>query len=71
MSKQFEFPFSKEEEKFKKVVNKNFKGKMPTIEEDEELTILEGGKPTSEEKIRQAKEKAMRDIWESTGKDKG
>jgi len=39
-----------------------FKGKMPTIEDDEALTIAEGGRLTSEEKNRQAAKKAINTV---------
>lgn len=58
---QFKFPF-KEKEDFEKVAGKVFKGRMPTLEEEEELTKQEGGKLTSEQKIKEAKEKAYQEL---------
>jgi len=47
------------EEKFKKVIGKTFKGDMPTEEEDEEMTNLEGGKRITKEKNDVAAKKAL------------
>jgi len=58
MNEQFKFPFKKREEA-EEAEEKVFKGKMPTIEDDEALTIAEGGRLTSEEKNRQAAKKAI------------
>lgn len=69
MSEQIKFPFKKEEDE-KQAYTKVFKGKMPTIEDDEELTKLEGGEPTSEQKIHKAKEKASQEFWERVEKEK-
>jgi hypothetical protein len=61
MNEQLGFPFKKEIEKEKIV--KIPRGKMPTPEEDEELTMREGGKLTSEEKNQEAGEKASKEFW--------
>jgi len=58
MNEQFKFPFKKREEA-EEAEEEVFKGKMPTIEDDEALTIVEGGRLTSEEKNRQAAKKAI------------
>jgi len=58
MNEQFKFPFKKREEA-EEAEEEVFKGKMPTIEDDEALTIAEGGRLTSEEKNRQAAKKAI------------
>ncbi len=58
MNEQLKFPFKKQEE-LEEVEGKTFKGEIPTKEDDEALTIAEGGKPTSQERNRQAAKKAF------------
>lgn len=58
MNEQFKFPFKKQEE-LEEAEGKMFEGEIPTIEDDEALTIAEGGKPTSQEKNRQAAKKVF------------
>ena len=62
MPEQFKFPFKEKEDK-EKAASEVFKGRMPKPEEDEKLTIAEGGKPTSEEKNKQAAKKAHDEFW--------
>ena len=63
MKEQLKFPFKKEEDE-EKAASEVFKGRMPKPEEDEELTIAEGGKPTSEEKNKQAAKQAFDIIFD-------
>ncbi len=63
---QFNFPF-KEEAIPEEISLKMHKGRMPTIEEDEELTIIEGGRPVSKEGEKKAAEKALDEVL---GKDR-
>jgi hypothetical protein len=70
MSEQLKFPFKKQEET-EEAHAKIFRGRRPTLEDDEELTISEGGRPTSEKKIREAKEKAVKEFLERMEKEKG
>ena len=63
MNEQYKLPFKKEEDE-EKMIGKTFKGRMSTPEKDEELTKLEGGKPTSEEKNRQAAQQAFKKVRE-------
>ena len=58
MNEQLKFPFKKQEE-LEEAEGKMLKGKIPTKEDDEQLTIAEGGKTTSQEKNRQAAKKAF------------
>ncbi len=69
MPEQFKFPFKKKEEE-EKAASEVFKGRMPTIEEDKELTTKEGGRLTSEEKNQQAAKEALDKILERGKEDK-
>ncbi len=57
-----------------KILGKRWKGRMPTIEEGEELTIIEGGRPTSKKREKEAAEKAFDKVLgkdrKKSGKDK-
>ena len=61
MNEQIKFPFKRKEEE-EKLIGRMFGGRMSTPEEDEELTESEGGKPTSPEKIKKAREEALDEI---------
>ncbi|OGZ33944.1 MAG: hypothetical protein A2Y98_00520 [Candidatus Portnoybacteria bacterium RBG_19FT_COMBO_36_7] len=63
MNEQYKFPFKKEEDE-KKMIGKTFKGRLPTPEEDEELTGLEGGVPISKEKKDKAAKEAFKKVRE-------
>jgi len=67
MPEQFAFPF-KREEKSKKVVGKTSEDNMPTEDEDEEMTNLEGGKRVTKERNDAAAKKALDAVL---GKDRG